>query len=131
LAEFTHAGGVVVRLDGDRRRYLLARSSTNPEHWVLPKGHIDPGESAEEAAVREVREETGVRAEIVEIAGTDSYALATEPVHGLYFVMRFLERGPSDEGREIRWCDAAEAQSLLPFEGARALIARVEAEKTP
>ena len=125
MAEFTHAGGVVVRiLDCSERRYLLARSSKDPGHWVLPKGHIDPGEAPEQTALREVREETGVTAEIVERLGTDTYVLPEEEVRALYFAMRFVSAGPADEDRATRWCTYEEALATISFEGARELIQR-------
>lgn len=46
--------------------------------WVLPKGKIEPGETPEEAALREVEEETGVRAEILRPAGTSEYTYLLE-----------------------------------------------------
>jgi 8-oxo-dGTP pyrophosphatase MutT (NUDIX family) len=54
------AGGLVV--DGSR---ILLISTQAGRRWQLPKGHIEPGESAEQAAVREVREETGVTSRVV------------------------------------------------------------------
>jgi len=62
------AGGVVV--DGDR---LLLISTQNGRRWQLPKGHIEAGESAEDAAVREVREETGVSGRVVEMLSRVEY----------------------------------------------------------
>ena len=46
----SHAGGVVRRGKGKSREYLLVQASKNPNEWVLPKGHIEPSESAEAAA---------------------------------------------------------------------------------
>ncbi len=47
MPEFTHAGGIVVRYDG-QPQYLIVTAKYNPDHWVLPKGHIEPGESLED-----------------------------------------------------------------------------------
>jgi 8-oxo-dGTP pyrophosphatase MutT (NUDIX family) len=55
----TSAGGVVYRLEKEEPLFLLIRDSY--ANWGFPKGHLEPGERAEEAALREVREETGVR----------------------------------------------------------------------
>lgn len=59
---FTHGGGVIFRKYGLglKVRYLLVTAKENDKEWVLPKGHIDPGESPEEAAIREAVEESGV-----------------------------------------------------------------------
>ena len=54
----TSAGGVVVRLEATEPRYLLIRDSY--ANWGFPKGHVEPGERPDEAALREVREETGL-----------------------------------------------------------------------
>jgi len=74
------AGGVVVNAAGE---VLLIRDRNG--YWVFPKGHIDPGETPEEAARREVREETGIEAEILAPLGVTRYQ---------------NDRG---ETREIRW----------------------------
>lgn len=57
------AGGVVVRKMGSHREVLMIRDRFGK--FSLPKGHVDPGETNEEAALREVYEETGIRAFIV------------------------------------------------------------------
>jgi 8-oxo-dGTP pyrophosphatase MutT (NUDIX family) len=56
----TSAGGVVFRLEEGMPLFLLIRDSY--ANWVFPMGHVDHGESAEDAALREVREETGLGA---------------------------------------------------------------------
>ncbi len=56
--ELTHAGGVVWNNDEKDTKYLLVTAKRNPKQWVLPKGHIEPGEALEETAIREVKEET-------------------------------------------------------------------------
>ena len=136
LSEFSHAGGVVVRSDAGVHRFLLVQSSRNPSHWVLPKGHIDPGETPEAAAVREVREEAGVVGEIVSELGVDTYSLPGSPAHSLrgeevrtlYFLMRFAGEVPADEDRALRWLDLEEARRTLSFEGSRALLERAAVE---
>jgi 8-oxo-dGTP pyrophosphatase MutT (NUDIX family) len=54
----TSAGGVVYRLEGGNPLFLLIRDSY--QNWGFPKGHVEAGEQAEDAALREVREETGI-----------------------------------------------------------------------
>jgi len=62
--EFSAGGVVVRRFRG--RPYIAAVRVKGGEVLALPKGHIDPGETAAEAATREVREETGVHATLIE-----------------------------------------------------------------
>ena len=62
------AGGLVF---DDEGRVLLIRDRNG--FWVFPKGHVDPGETPEEAAVREVLEETGIRAQILAPLKTTRY----------------------------------------------------------
>ena len=59
--------------------------------WVFPKGWIDPGETPEVAAIREVREETGVRATIVSPAGCFPYEADGEARQVAYYVMRVTD----------------------------------------
>ena len=65
----THAGGIVYKEDGETVDYLLVRPKRAPKEWVFAKGRIEKGESAEEAAVREVEEETGVVARSIAPVG--------------------------------------------------------------
>jgi 8-oxo-dGTP diphosphatase len=65
-AHLTHAGGVVYRIEQAKPKFLVVTARRDPQAWVLPKGHIERGETAEEAAIREVREEAGVSAVIVQ-----------------------------------------------------------------
>ncbi len=58
IVEEHAAGGIV--LSSQRRILLLRKTKHGAVHWVLPKGHIEPGESREQAALREIREESGL-----------------------------------------------------------------------
>lgn len=61
------AGGVVFRKIGNKTEFLIGKHS-GYHKWVLPKGLVEKGESREEAAVREVEEEVGVNARIVDVS---------------------------------------------------------------
>lgn len=66
------AGGLVYRIkDGVTQIVLISR--LGGKVWCLPKGHVEPGESFEQAALREVREETGVDGEIIQKLGDVQY----------------------------------------------------------
>ena len=118
----THAGGVVFRGDADRR-VLLVRAKPAPHDWVLPKGHIERGETAETTARREVIEEAGVDAEPLRYAGTVEFVTpAGKHVRAAFFLMRFVRNVPQHERREIRWTTIDEAKRLVQFDDTRALI---------
>jgi 8-oxo-dGTP diphosphatase len=119
------SGGVVRRPDDNiavvhRRRY---------DDWSLPKGKVEPGETPEAAALREVKEETGIECRLGPEIGTTTYHDAErrekvvrywlmEPLDDVAFV-------PNDEVDELRWCSAAEAEHMLTYTHDRALVAQV------
>jgi ADP-ribose pyrophosphatase YjhB (NUDIX family) len=101
---FSHAGGVVYRVARSRVEYLLVTARKDLHEWVLPKGHISPGEPIRETAVREVREEAGVWARIKSTLGESSYMLNGEAIKVQFYLMEALkEEMPSDRGREHVW----------------------------
>lgn len=121
---YTHGGGIVVRFEGKDRTYLLVRSSTDPTHWVFPKGHIKPGESPEKAALREVREEAGVKAMIISTLRESEFMKENENVRVLYFVMRYQGSTQAEENRDVKWCAYKEAVDTLSFDDSRELLAQ-------
>jgi len=114
----THAGCVVFRDDEEKIQYLIATSSTG-EHWILPQGHIDPGETPEVAALRELEEETGVVGEIIRPLSIQEFDKGNERVVVQYYLVRMTGMKTSMENREIHWKDKASALELLSFSEAR------------
>ena len=124
-AEVKASGGVVTR-DGDvalvhRPRY---------DDWSFPKGKLDPGETWEECALREVREETGLTCRLGDELPPTSYRdnkgrakvvryWRMEPLEGEFV--------PSDEVDELRWLAADDAADLLSYEHDRELLLQVRA----
>jgi 8-oxo-dGTP pyrophosphatase MutT (NUDIX family) len=129
----TSAGGLVVRRSGgdlhvaliaryDRRRRLV---------WSLPKGHVEEGETVEEAALREVYEETGLTAQIVAPLGIIDFWFAVEDkrihktVH--HFLMRYESGEINDEDIEVvevEWVPFDEVSSRLAYRDERRLVAK-------
>jgi len=117
----SHAGGVVRRRAGEQMEYLLVQAKISPQEWVLPKGHIEPGEGMRQTAVREVREETGVWARIQDDLGEITFTVNGERVNVRFYEMEELKEGkPADRGREHVW---------LPFEKAVAQASHEESRK--
>jgi 8-oxo-dGTP pyrophosphatase MutT (NUDIX family) len=130
------AGGVLVRTLGDRPHLAAIRpQGKQPGLWALPKGRIDPGESAAETAVREVREETGVEGRLVEKLGDIRYVYTWRGERIFKVVSFFLLRagrgriGAIDaamrvEVAEARWLPLDEAPRLLAYGGEREMAAK-------
>jgi len=127
------AGGVVYRRVDDGIEVVLASRRTRRGElaWGLAKGGIEEGESHEEAAVREVQEETGLTAEIEASLGDTKYFYVWEDtrirktVH--FFLMRHTGGDPADhddEMEEIRWFPLERAMKRAAYRGEREVIER-------
>lgn len=117
------SGAIVVRPDADAPRVLLVTAKRNPAHWIFPKGHIEPGERPEAAALREAREEAGVIGRIIAPAGMIEYRLLGDTIQVQYFLVELeQEEGPTEAGRWRLWCRLEEALERLTFEDTRRLL---------
>jgi 8-oxo-dGTP diphosphatase len=95
------------------------------DDWSLPKGKLEPGESWEHAALREIEEETGLRARLEEELETTHYQVGDRPKTVRWWRMSVdedLGKGPDDEVDGLRWVTPDEALSLLDYEHDRHLI---------
>jgi 8-oxo-dGTP pyrophosphatase MutT (NUDIX family) len=122
MTDFTHAGGIVYRKDDGAYRYLIVNAKKNPDHCVFPKGHIEPGETPEMAAMREVLEETGVGGKIIQPVGASQFMTDLEKVLVLFYLMEYLWEERPKENRKKCWCTYDEGQRLLSFPEARRLL---------
>jgi 8-oxo-dGTP pyrophosphatase MutT (NUDIX family) len=100
---------------------------------ALPKGHIDPGESAAEAAAREVREETGVVGTLIEKIDDIRYWYARDGMRVLkvvsFFLFRYRSGSVRDHDHEVvsaEWVPLAEARTLLSYRGEKEVAAAAE-----
>jgi 8-oxo-dGTP diphosphatase len=123
-AEVEAAGGVVVRESAGGGEVAVVHRPRY-EDWSLPKGKLRPGESFEEAALREVAEETGIRCELAEELAPAHYRdRKGRRKRVRWWLMRPVEGEfkPSDEVDELRWLPPEEAAGLLDYEHDRELV---------
>lgn len=117
------AGGVVVRYEGASPVFLLVRSSDG-KNWLFPKGHVEPGETPELAALREVREEAGVEATVRAPLGRLQFPLGDRQIDVVFYLLEFSGFLKPQENREVRWCSYAEARDLLSFDDIKQIAAK-------
>ena len=118
MTKLTHAGAVVFRKRESQIQYLVV-SSSDGLNWVLPKGHIDPGETPEIAALRELAEEAGVVGEIIAPLSVRYFKRAEKEANILYFLICAIGATDSIESRVIRWEEENAALGLLSFAEAK------------
>jgi len=128
------AGGVVYRFDDGQPLYLLIRDSYG--NWGFPKGHLERGERSGAAALREVMEETGLRAlRVVEAIDTIDWHFRFRGtlIHKRceFFLMETsTERTKPQRAEGItacRWTPADRALEMIGYENARAILRRAHA----
>ncbi|HEX3546689.1 MAG TPA: NUDIX hydrolase [Mycobacterium sp.] len=129
----TSAGGLVIDgIDGPKESQVAALIGRIDRRgrmlWSLPKGHIERGETAEQTAIREVAEETGIEGTVLAALGSIDYWFVTEgrrvhkTVH--HYLMRFLGGELSDEDvevSEVAWVPLKELPSRLAYADERRL----------
>ncbi len=129
LLEFS-AGGLVLDEPG-RVLLIRARDLRGQPVWTLPKGALAPGETSAEAALREVREETGYRCELERELAPVTYWFRRDGRQikktVRWFLMRPLEKvGDHDhEVDEVLWTDKDDALARLRYESDRRLVGAV------
>jgi len=136
------AGGIVVK---DNK--VLVTQHSGHKGWDFPKGHIELGESAEIAALREVEEETGVKGEIIERVGDTKYFYYEDGPHSapkkigasrgkekvlktvIFFLMKYIGEGEAttaDEVSAIVWLEPSKVEHKLTFKDTKVLWNKVK-----
>ncbi len=128
------AGGVIYRTEQKGTEVCLILTPGR-KMWQLPKGIIEEGEQAEEAATREVAEETGLRGKLLQpLEQTEywyvwDYGQGRERVHKRvhFFLFRYISGSTADhdhESEEARWFPLAEARTRITHENERRVLDR-------
>jgi 8-oxo-dGTP diphosphatase len=119
------AGGVLFRTSRRGRDKVAVVYREARGDWTFPKGKLDEGESFEEAALREVVEETGITAVIRRFVGSTNYTHRKgRPKIVAYYLMEAVsgEFAPNEEVDELRWVTLDEAFELLTWDRDQELI---------
>ena len=129
----TSAGGIVFRKLDDRIDVaLIARTSPRQKViWALPKGWVEPGETIPDAALREIREETGLTGRLLEPLGQIEYSFYSpedrtriqKTVH--FFLVEFLSGDTADHDHEVdeaRWWPLDAALAQMTYQSERQLM---------
>ncbi len=135
--EETSAGGFVLAADGSPRIAVIGRRNRGGRiDWCVPKGHLEGSETVEQAALREIAEETGLQASIIESLGSIHYEFSTptsiiaKTVH--HFLMKqtggelTIENDPDREAVDIRWVNIDLLHAELTHENERRLALIVQ-----
>jgi len=135
--EETSAGGFVLAADGSKRVALIGRLARSGRiDWCVPKGHPENDEDYNQAAVREIAEETGLEAEIIELLGDIHYEftagdkLISKTV--IHFLMRqtggelTVENDPQHEAVEAAWFDVDDLTNILSHENEKRMARGVQ-----
>jgi 8-oxo-dGTP pyrophosphatase MutT (NUDIX family) len=115
-------GAIAFQRDRATLRILVVSGRRDPSKWILPKGHIERGESEHEAVLRELYEEAGVSGIVLGPVESPPSFLCPEIIEVRYYLVRMVTERPSPEGREKVWLLAEQAVDRLSSPMIRELL---------
>jgi 8-oxo-dGTP pyrophosphatase MutT (NUDIX family) len=120
------AGGILLRQAKSGRFEVAVVHRPSPrDDWSLPKGKLDPGETLDACALREVEEETGMRCRLLDVVGTTEYVDRRGRPKGVtYWLMEVVEGAFSanEEVDDLRWLELDMARRALSYQHDRRLL---------
>ena len=126
------AGGIVEQVIGNQMEIVLVHRTRYGNEWSLPKGKVKDGEALEEAALREVKEETGCEVCLGEFAGSTHYWIGGVEKKVLFWRMRVSKSNifePNDEVDELRWFAPDRAIQQLSHRNQADLVWKIYGER--
>jgi len=135
VVDETSAGGIVIRVEGGvaYTAVIARRNRAGRLEWCLPKGHLEGEETAPEAAVREIAEETGIEGRVLRHLATIDYWFVGDKrrVHKVvhHYLLEALggeltiENDPDQEAEDVAWVALADVASRLAYPNERRVVA--------
>ncbi len=127
-AKPTHAGGIVFREKNGIKEFLLVSAKHFSFIWVLPKGHIKRSETEAEAAIREVKEESGMKVSIVsKVGNAERLRWNFKKQIAAFYLMKFKAiYSQNEENRKIRWLPPEDAIRKLFYSDQKKIMRQVK-----
>jgi 8-oxo-dGTP pyrophosphatase MutT (NUDIX family) len=130
--KYSHAGGIVYRLENNKLKFLVITAKENKSHFVFPKGHIEEDEDHKSTAIREVLEESGVLTRVKRPVGSICFSEKEENGKKKdntikFYLMEYLDQlNSKNEGRLLDWYEYNNARDLLSFPESKELLVKAK-----